>query len=128
MSPQHWAQEAGDNSPAKDGTSCITLATSCILAWNKSAYKTTLPLDPFINTKIFYSASGNTRYKHFEAIVQELHQVTIAYVSVAFPTVKKNLRERMKASKNKGEKLHKTGYQMRIKPPTLWKRKIYMTL
>eukprot|EP00957_Ditylum_brightwellii_P050897 3860226-Ditylum_brightwellii.AAC.1 len=76
-----------DNSTAKDGTSCITLANSCIFTWNQGAYKTTLPLDPFTNTARFYSASGITRYKHFETITQELQQVTTAYGSVAFLAV-----------------------------------------
>ena len=56
LSPQHWAQEAGDNE-----TWMGNFAHCCILHWLGG--KKTVPFHTSTNTPIFYTASSSSTYR-----------------------------------------------------------------
>jgi hypothetical protein len=58
LSPQHWAQTAKDNYPAKHGTWCATYDDSIELQWHQRRYTRTLQLDPGTNVATVYTAPG----------------------------------------------------------------------
>jgi hypothetical protein len=45
LSPQHWAQEARDNKPDKDGTWCATYQDAVILWWGQRKFRRTIKID-----------------------------------------------------------------------------------
>jgi len=61
LSPQHWAQEAGDEQ------TWLELKRQwpydCVLYWNGG--KKTIPHQPSSNVPVFYTASSSTRYRAF---------------------------------------------------------------
>jgi hypothetical protein len=63
LSPQHWAQEAGDEQ------TWIELKRQwpydCVLHWNGG--KKTIPHQPSTNVPVFYTASSSTHYRAFAA-------------------------------------------------------------
>lgn len=59
LSPQKWAQQAGDNYPRKNGTRCITNADDALLQWEQRRYKRTVPVSETSNVFTFYSAPSN---------------------------------------------------------------------
>lgn len=66
LSPQHWAVEAKDNYPSKDGTWCGTYHDRIILQWGQRQFTRTIPLDrkgTFTGT--IQSAPGFDRYDNF---------------------------------------------------------------
>jgi len=56
--PQHWAQEARDNTPELSGTVCITDDKQVIFMWSHKKYSKTVPLDPKAKVAIMYTAPG----------------------------------------------------------------------
>jgi hypothetical protein len=60
LSPQHWAQQAGDNQ-----TRMENFAHCCILHWLGG--KMTLPFHTSTNTPIFHTASSSSTYRAFAA-------------------------------------------------------------
>jgi len=69
LSPQHWAQVANDNYPTKDGTCCLTTASSIKLMWEQRKNTKTIILDPTSNIGIMRSAPG---YKKFQSFCSEV--------------------------------------------------------
>ena len=67
LSPQHWSQQAQDNSPNKHGTWCATYDDECVLLWNQQQHKRSAPWDPATNTARFWSASGTLKYRVYAA-------------------------------------------------------------
>jgi hypothetical protein len=59
LSPQHWAQEAGDNK-----TWMGNFARCCILHWGEDFMKT-VPFNPSTNTPIFFTAPSSCVYPAF---------------------------------------------------------------
>ena len=59
LSPQHWAQEAGDGQ-----TWMINLAHCCVLHWI-GGHARTVPFNKSSNTPIFYTAPSANAYKSF---------------------------------------------------------------
>ena len=56
LSPQHWAQEAGDNYPLPNGTRMENTANNCKLLWGQGMFLKTIPFDDGIHTSIFYTS------------------------------------------------------------------------
>jgi len=56
LSPQHWAQEAGDNYPLPNGTRMENTANNCKLLWGQGMFLKTIPFDNGTNTPIFYTS------------------------------------------------------------------------
>jgi hypothetical protein len=54
LSPQHWAQEAGDNYPPPNGTRMESNAHNCILLWGQGRYSKRIPFNAMTNTPIFH--------------------------------------------------------------------------
>jgi len=65
--PQHWAQEAKDNSPLLHGTCEMTTHSGTILFWDQRRYRRTLSLHPSTNTPVFHSRAGNRIMEAFAA-------------------------------------------------------------
>ena len=66
LSPQHWAQEARDNVPVKNGTWCATYGTQVVLYWGQQQFKRTIALDKEgSNVASIRTAPGFDRYKAF---------------------------------------------------------------
>ncbi len=59
QSPQHWAQEVGDNK-----TWMGNFAHCCILHWGEDFMKTA-PFNPLTNTPIFFTAPSSRAYRAF---------------------------------------------------------------
>jgi hypothetical protein len=68
LSPQHWAQEAGDEQ------TWIELKRQwpydCVLHWNGG--KKMIPHQPSTNVLVFYTASSSTRYRTFVATFEAM--------------------------------------------------------
>ncbi len=62
LSPQHWAQQAGDDYHLKNGTWCATYANTIKLFWNQQRYTRTIPLSVRSNIGIMYSAPSLKKY------------------------------------------------------------------
>jgi hypothetical protein len=56
LSPQLWAQEAGDNYPLPHGTRMENKASNCTLIWGQGAFRKTIPFDASLNTPIFFTS------------------------------------------------------------------------
>jgi hypothetical protein len=65
LSPQHWAQEAGDGQ-----TWMVNLAHHCILQW-ADGWKT-VPFNKSSNTPIFYTVSSSCTYQAFAGTFEAL--------------------------------------------------------
>jgi hypothetical protein len=65
LSPQHWAQEAGDNE-----TWMGNFAHCCILHWLGG--RKTVPFHASINTPIFHMASSSSMYRAFAATFEAM--------------------------------------------------------
>jgi hypothetical protein len=65
LSPQHWAQEVGDNE-----TWIGNFAHCCILHWLGG--KETVPFHTSANTPIFHTASSSSTYREFAATFEEM--------------------------------------------------------
>jgi len=63
LSPQHWAQEAGDEQTWMELKR--QWPYDCVLHWNGG--KKTIPHQPSTNVPVFYTASSSTRYRAFAA-------------------------------------------------------------
>jgi hypothetical protein len=57
LSPQHWAQEVGDEHPVLDGTWCKNTATHNILYWDQMHFQKLVPHCSLTITPVFYTAS-----------------------------------------------------------------------
>ena len=67
FSPQHWAQTAGDHTPCRNGTLCITHADNVVLEWNQRKYRRTLPLNTKGNNVAdLYTAPGFSNFCAFD--------------------------------------------------------------
>ena len=64
LSPQHWAQEAGDNQ-----TFMGSFAHCCTLHWGDGFVKT-IPFNPATNTPILHTASNSRTYRVYAAIYE----------------------------------------------------------
>jgi hypothetical protein len=65
LSPQHWAQEVGDNYPLPNGTRMENNAHNCILLWGQGKYSKTIPFDAGTNTPIFHTLPLTSSYCTF---------------------------------------------------------------
>jgi hypothetical protein len=65
LSPQRWAQEAGDNYPLPNGTRMESSANNCTLIWGQGAFCKTIPFDASTNTPIFYTSPKTSAYRAF---------------------------------------------------------------
>ena len=72
LSPQHWAQEAGDNHPLPNGTRMENNAHSCKLFWGQGLFSKTIPFDAATNTPIFYMLPATLPYRAFAHTFQAL--------------------------------------------------------
>ena len=72
LSPQHWAQEAGDNYPLPNGTRMENNAHSCKLFWCQGLFTKTIPFDDATNTPIFYTSPSTSSYRAFVHTFQAL--------------------------------------------------------
>jgi hypothetical protein len=76
LSPQHWAQEAGDKQTWMETKR--EWPYDCVLHWNGG--KKTIPHQPSTNVPVFYTASSLTRYgafvATFEAIEASFFQIS----------------------------------------------------
>ena len=70
LSPQHWAQQKGDDHPMVDGTWCATYATREICYWDQRKFKRTMKLDRRgSNVATIRTAPGYNKYQAFCAQV-----------------------------------------------------------
>ncbi len=65
LSPQHWAQEAGD-----EQTWMENYRDSCVLNWRGG--KKTVPFQPTTNVLVFYMASSSRGYPAFAATFEAM--------------------------------------------------------
>ena len=65
LSPQHWAQEAGDNHPLPRGTRMESDDANCVLLWDQGRFRKTIPHHPDSNVPIMHSASSLLAYRAF---------------------------------------------------------------
>jgi hypothetical protein len=72
LSPQHWAQEAGDNYPLPNGMRMENNAHSCKLFWGQGLFSKTIPFDNGTNTPIFYTSPSMSSYRAFVHTFQAL--------------------------------------------------------
>jgi len=68
LSPQHWAQEAGDEQTWMELKR--QWPYDCVLHWNGG--KKTIPHQPSSNVPVFYTASSSTRYRAFAATFEAM--------------------------------------------------------
>jgi hypothetical protein len=72
LSPQHWAQEAGDDHPLPEGTWCKNMATHNILFWDQKHYQKSVPHSSSTNTPVFYTAPLSRAYQAFASTFEAL--------------------------------------------------------
>jgi hypothetical protein len=72
LSPQHWAQEAGDNYPLLRGTRMESDEQNCVLIWGQGKYKKTIPFNSNSNVPIMYSTSLSFAYCTFAATFETM--------------------------------------------------------
>ncbi len=72
LSPQHWAQEAGDNYPLPNGTRIENMANNCKLLWGLVMLSKTIPFDDTLNTPICYTPPSTSSYRAFVHTFQAL--------------------------------------------------------
>ncbi len=68
LSPQHWAQEAGDKQTWMELKR--QWPYDCVLNWKGG--KKTIPHQPSSNVPVFYTASSLTRYRAFAATFEAM--------------------------------------------------------
>jgi len=68
LSPQHWAQEAGDEQTWMELKRQQSF--DCVLHWKGG--KKTIPHQPSSNVPVFYTASSSTRYRVFTATFEAM--------------------------------------------------------
>ena len=68
LSPQHWAQEAGDKQTRMELKR--QWPYNCVLNWKGG--KKTIPHQPLTNVPVLYTASSSTRYHTFTATFKAL--------------------------------------------------------
>jgi hypothetical protein len=73
LSPQHWAQEAGDNYPLPRGTRMENDDKRCVLVWGQGKYKKSIPYNRMSNVPIMYSASSSLIYRAYAATFEALN-------------------------------------------------------
>jgi GAG-pre-integrase domain len=84
LSPQHWAQQAKDNSPTPRGTWCATYESEVVLQWNQRAHTKTIPLDPRQgNVAVMWSTPGYSRYRDH---IQLDEDIPICYATTSHVT------------------------------------------
>ena len=84
LSPQHWAQQARDDFPKKDGTWCATYAGGCQMQWNQRKYTKTIHHDPKTNTPRLYTVPRSTAFRRKLAALDLLAKTTIHTKTHAF--------------------------------------------
>ena len=72
LSPQHWAQEAGDNHLLPSGMRKENNAHSCKLFWGQGLFSKAIPFDTATNTSIFYTLPAKLSYRAFVHTFQAL--------------------------------------------------------
>ena len=72
LSPQHWAQEVGDNYPLPNGTRMENTANNCKLLWGQGMFSKTIPFEDMTNTPIFYMSPSTSSYHAFVHTFQAL--------------------------------------------------------
>jgi hypothetical protein len=72
LSPQHWAQEAGDNYPLLRGTRMENDDKRCVLVWGQGKYKKSIPYNATSNVPIMYSASSSLAYRAYATTFEAL--------------------------------------------------------
>jgi hypothetical protein len=65
LSPQHWAQEVGDDYPLPHGTRMENTAHSCVLRWGQGKFSKTILFNPSTNTPIFHTSPSTSSYRAF---------------------------------------------------------------
>ena len=86
LSPQHWAKQAKDDKPMKDGTWCVTYASYCVLYWDQRRYSNTVPHDLITNTIRLYTLPQTTRYQKKGTALEILANTAKFLKTVAFNT------------------------------------------
>jgi len=84
LSPQHWAQQARDDFPKKDGTWCATYAGGCQMQWNQRKYTKTIQHDPKTNTPRLYTVPRSTTFRRKLAALDLVAKSTIHTKTHAF--------------------------------------------
>jgi hypothetical protein len=72
LSPQHWAQEAGDNYPLPQGTRMENDNKRCVLVWGQGKYKKFIPYNSTSNIPIMYSALSSLAYHAYATTFEAL--------------------------------------------------------
>ena len=72
LSPQHFAQQAGDHFPKEEGTGALTTSKNITLFWSQRRFTKTVPLDPTTNVGLTTTASGTRSYRAFCATIDRL--------------------------------------------------------
>jgi hypothetical protein len=72
LSPQHWAQEAGDNHPLPRGTRMENYNKQCVLVWGQGKYKKSIPYNSTSNFPIMYSALSSLAYRAYATTFEAL--------------------------------------------------------
>jgi hypothetical protein len=72
LSPQHWAQEAGDEHPLPEGAWCKNTATHNILFWDQKYFQKSVPHSSLMNTPVFYTAPSSRAYQAFTSTFEAL--------------------------------------------------------
>jgi hypothetical protein len=72
LSPQHWAQEVGDEHPLLDGTWCKNTATHNILYWDQKHFQKSVPHCSSTNTPVFYMAPSLRAFRAFTLTFEAL--------------------------------------------------------
>ena len=71
LSPQHLAQQAGDQYPKEEGTGAITTSKSITLFWSQRRFTKTVPLDTTTNVGLTTTASGARSFRAFCATLDQ---------------------------------------------------------
>ena len=74
LSPQHWAQEARDNTPIQHGTRMENFADGCKLIWNQLDFAKTVPFDSATNTPVFRTAPSTGSYCAFHSSATHINR------------------------------------------------------
>jgi hypothetical protein len=69
LSPQHWAQQAKDHHPKREGTWCGTLSDRVELEWGQRKFKRTVLLDPATNVALFHTAPSYEKYEAYCTVI-----------------------------------------------------------
>jgi hypothetical protein len=72
LSPQHWAQEAGDNYPLPRGTRMENEDKRCVLVWGQGKYEKWIPFNATSNVPTMYSASSSLAYRAYATTFEAL--------------------------------------------------------